>query len=79
MRLHQYLKSRRIDKDLMSFEVAKRLGISREEYMRIESGLALPSRFQFERLIDILDMDESIYIKVLKEEIAFRHKHTQIG
>jgi transcriptional regulator with XRE-family HTH domain len=36
-------------------DVAKRVGMSRQQYMRIEQGLAVPGRTQAMKLTEILD------------------------
>lgn len=78
MKLHQYIKSLRMEKSLMSFEIAEKLGISRDDYMRIESGEVLPSLFQFRKLEKMLGMDEAVYIKIFKEELIRRNNTIKI-
>lgn len=49
-----HLRQRRIDLGLTQADVAKTAGLSRQQYVRIEQGLALPGKEQAARLTEIL-------------------------
>ena len=68
MKLHEYLKIKRIEKNISQYKVAKDLNIAIRNVQRWEEGTSLPNAKYIFKLIDYLKLDQEQIKKILYEQ-----------
>lgn len=68
MKLHEYLKIKRIEKNISQYKVAKDLNIAIRNVQRWEEGTSLPNAKYIFKLIDYLELDQEQVKKILYEQ-----------
>ena len=66
--LAKMLLKYRIDNDLRCEDMAKMLGMEKQQYNRYEQVHALPHLFNIKKLVNVMNMEEEEMYKILIEE-----------